>query len=562
MPFIPRLRAPDWTSPYWINTAYGGYNRCIVNDNDVIQIPGAVVPNCVGYAWGRFLEILGATNCYLSTGDAGTWYGHNDGYARGPVPYVGAVACWSRPGYAGHVAIVEKVNDDGSIILSESGWSSTSPFWISTQYPPNYYSTEYHFQGFIYNPLYLPGSTDVGVQNKLVQFINVANSIIGKDAKWVWETSGLGVGQPWCVATIIAIAKIVGGLLNVCITNTYGTSSMCRLGVANGYGTWLPGPYQGVVTIPQVGDFVTFRRGDPEDYVGYDKYQADHIEIVVEVESDGTSFKTVAGNSGNGTTYTRKVKYNYHSTSSGDINGYFRPFWYLVGGSYVPFGYASTLYNFLNTRADATLREIAYMNSAGEPSINLTSNNRSYPLSVINFTPMIGALYNLLAPALGIAGGQYGVIDNLDNTAKAIVQYLVMKELPVSSAIGILANCYAESGLRLDAEGDDGDSFGLFQWNEEAERYVKDYVGADWATNLTGQMDFLWYELTSDFPTMLAKLYTFPNTESGAREAAKLFMIQFERPLDQSESAQEGRADIASRYWNQIAIQTVTEVFN
>lgn len=555
MAFLKRISAPNWYNPRWVNVGYGGYNRCMVRDNGIVSVKGTVVPNCTGYAWGRFLEILDATDCNLSTGNAGNWYSYTkDGYSRGTVPALGAVICFSNPGKAGHVAIVEEINEDGSIVISESGYSSRSPFWTSTQFPPNYYHSPYQFQGFIYAPGYEPNT----LSNKLVQFINIANSIVGKDCYWVWKNSGLSQGQPWCVATIIAVAKIVGGLIDVIIPLTYSTSAMSRLGVANGYGTWLPGPYQGVITQPQVGDFVTFRWYSPSVYKNDDKYTADHIEIVVEVADNGSSFRTVAGNSGSGNTYTRKVKYNDHNTNSSAINGYYRPNWSTVGGAY--YGYSSQLYEFQNTRADATLREIGYINQHGEPSIQVSNNSTSYPLSVINFTPMVGALYSLIAPALGITAGQVGIIDNLNSTAQAIVQYLTNKGLPVSSAIGILANCYEESRLDLSAVGDNGNSYGLFQWNEAAGRYMRRYVGATWRTNLTGQMDFLWQELNSSFSSLLSKLYKFPNTEYGAREAAKAFMLDFERPSDQSQRAQEGRADVASGYWKQIAIQTVSEV--
>ena len=142
MTFRPRLSAPGYSSKYWysLNPFYhAGYG----------------LPNCTCYAWGRFYEILGRKPV-LSLGNAEDWYGKNDGYSRGSTPRLGAVICWrkGRAGYggdgAGHVAVVEKIYSDGSILISQSGWRS-SRFWTSVV-KKGYHRSGYVFQGFIYNP--------------------------------------------------------------------------------------------------------------------------------------------------------------------------------------------------------------------------------------------------------------------------------------------------------------------------------------------------------------------------------------------------------------------------
>ena len=58
-------------------------------------------------------------------------FGTADGYARGFTPKLGDVACGSLGGVAngnegaGHVAIVEQINNDGSIVISESNYGGT-----------------------------------------------------------------------------------------------------------------------------------------------------------------------------------------------------------------------------------------------------------------------------------------------------------------------------------------------------------------------------------------------------------------------------------------------------
>lgn len=146
-----RLSAPTTDNKYYIHTSAGGYNSCIHIKN------GSVLPNCVGYAWGRWYELLGFKP-KLSRGNAEDWWGYKDGYSRGQTPKLGAVICWrkgktgtSKDG-AGHVAIVEQINSDGSIVTSNSGYSGTR-FYKQTLKPPYNIGSAYTFQGFIYLPV-------------------------------------------------------------------------------------------------------------------------------------------------------------------------------------------------------------------------------------------------------------------------------------------------------------------------------------------------------------------------------------------------------------------------
>jgi len=152
--YSPRLSAPSTTNSYYIHTSYGGLNECIHISG------GSVLPNCVGYAWGRSYENLGSRP-NLSKANAEYWYGTNDGYSRGKTPCLGAVACWRKgivgddPNIsgsdAGHVAVVEQIDGD-VVITSESGYGS-SRWWKTTRSASNSNfsaSSSYIFQGFIY----------------------------------------------------------------------------------------------------------------------------------------------------------------------------------------------------------------------------------------------------------------------------------------------------------------------------------------------------------------------------------------------------------------------------
>lgn len=149
--YTPRLTAPSISDKNWLHYTKGGYNYCILISGN------SCLPNCVGYAWGRWRELLGAYH-KLSRANAENWWGNTgDGYQRGQTPRVGAVICW-RKGQAGnaadgagHVAIVERVNADGSITTSNSGYGG-SRFWTATYKYPYNVGKNYFFQGFIYNP--------------------------------------------------------------------------------------------------------------------------------------------------------------------------------------------------------------------------------------------------------------------------------------------------------------------------------------------------------------------------------------------------------------------------
>lgn len=163
--FIPRLTEPTNDDKNYRHYTHGGYNYCIYINN------GSVLPNCVGYAWGRWRELLSKFH-NLSRANAEMWYGNTvDGYKRGKTPKLGAVICW-RKGVvgnesdgAGHVGIVEEINDT-NIVVSMSAYKGNR--WFTRTFPiGNYNYNSYVFQGFIYPPVefteekYTPGTYKV-----------------------------------------------------------------------------------------------------------------------------------------------------------------------------------------------------------------------------------------------------------------------------------------------------------------------------------------------------------------------------------------------------------------
>ena len=155
--FTPQLTAPAVNNKYWISTKHGGLNECII----INKKTGACLPNCVGWAWGEAYRAWGVKP-KLCRGNAEDWYHYKDGYKRGKDPKLGAIICWrkGKVGYsadgAGHVAFVEKINKDGTIVVSNSNYSGTRFFTRTLTKANNWYiGTGLVFQGFIYPPVTL-----------------------------------------------------------------------------------------------------------------------------------------------------------------------------------------------------------------------------------------------------------------------------------------------------------------------------------------------------------------------------------------------------------------------
>ena len=170
--YIPRLIRPEINNKYYNSNI----NPFVSAGYGMFQNGG----NCTCYAFGRMSELIGE-KCKLYTGNAETWYSHTeDGYKRGQTPKLGAIICWEGVGYkAGHVAVVEEIKSDGTIVTSNSAWKK-SLFYLKTLKPPYNMGVGYKLQGFIYCPIDFgdnpSGKTDIKYQtydNKKKKWLNV-----------------------------------------------------------------------------------------------------------------------------------------------------------------------------------------------------------------------------------------------------------------------------------------------------------------------------------------------------------------------------------------------------
>ena len=140
--FTPRFECPSYDNPYYFS------------DMNLYYDAGWGMPNCTAYAYGRAYEITGKEP-KLCPYNAELWYGYNQNYGYynyGQTPAIGAIACWSYSYGGGHVAVVEQINDDGTIVMSNSAYSGTM-FYVSyadVNDPHMGGYSSWYFQGFIY----------------------------------------------------------------------------------------------------------------------------------------------------------------------------------------------------------------------------------------------------------------------------------------------------------------------------------------------------------------------------------------------------------------------------
>ena len=155
-----RTSKPKAGNKYYTRKSSGGYNGAVKGKpTDACD----VLANCVGYANGRFAEIIGKDKIeYQLVSNAENFIEHAKEYGLPVVDYptLGGIMVWQKGNTlngsdgAGHVAIVERIDGANQIYTSESGYNS-KPFWNSKRNNNNGrwgQRDTYTFRGCIVNP--------------------------------------------------------------------------------------------------------------------------------------------------------------------------------------------------------------------------------------------------------------------------------------------------------------------------------------------------------------------------------------------------------------------------
>lgn len=195
--FTRRTTAPEYGNVYYYN---GAYNPFAYNQN--------LIGECTWYVWGRAYEILGHRP-NISRGHAKDFYTYNlnsGAYPYGNEPKLGAIACFAPNNHAywtGHVAIVEAVGGDGSVILSEYNFVSRHAFSANRYLNPTEART--WVQGYIYLrpddpviPDHIPGPVG-GSDDDIADGDYTIRSDVAEGRSLGWEGDGNTNGQNVCL---------------------------------------------------------------------------------------------------------------------------------------------------------------------------------------------------------------------------------------------------------------------------------------------------------------------------------------------------------------------------
>lgn len=149
------------TNKFYNTTSNGGYSCCIVGSPT--DKNANVLSNCVGYACGRFNEIIGEMKYpYLNCNAENFIERAKEFYNLEVVPYpvLGGIMVWQKGTTlngndgAGHVEVVEEIIDKNTILTSASNYGGTA-FYNARRSNSNGrwgMSSGYTFRGCIVNP--------------------------------------------------------------------------------------------------------------------------------------------------------------------------------------------------------------------------------------------------------------------------------------------------------------------------------------------------------------------------------------------------------------------------
>lgn len=194
-----RTKKPEAGNKFYNTKSNGGYSTCI--QGKPTDKGCNVLANCVGYACGRFNEIIGemkypSLNCNAENfiERAKNTYG----LEVGQEPKVGAIMCWqhgtlSGSDGAGHVAIVEKVISDTEVYTSESSYGGKAFFNATRKKGTGKWGiSNYTFRGFIYNPAIKPEPTPTPTPSDK---FNIGDKVVINGALYVSSTASSPAGS-------------------------------------------------------------------------------------------------------------------------------------------------------------------------------------------------------------------------------------------------------------------------------------------------------------------------------------------------------------------------------
>ena len=166
-------------------------------------------------------------------------------------------------------------------------------------------------------------------------------------------------------------------------------------------------------------------------------------------------------------------------------------------------------------------------------------DQEAYTLSTEQEKPYAAVRFVMEMKILRLANASANTVsESTDSNELEIFQYLTgQMGLNAAAASGIMANIYCESSFYADIEEDTTSTnkgYGLCQWTGSRRTDLTNYCAKNNLNYKTvnGQMQFLEYELTTSYTSLLTKLQNTANTRQGAYEAGYNWCYYFERPYN------------------------------
>ena len=159
MSFAIRTTKPS-NNKFYITTDKGGYSQCV--KGSPTDPKANVLSNCVGYACGRFNEVIGEMKYpkFYTNAENFIEVAKNYGLEISMTPVKGSILVMQKGNTlsgkdgAGHVIFIEEVYDNNHVYTSESAYGGTA-FYNVHRYNTNGrwgMGSGYSFRGFIINP--------------------------------------------------------------------------------------------------------------------------------------------------------------------------------------------------------------------------------------------------------------------------------------------------------------------------------------------------------------------------------------------------------------------------
>lgn len=371
----------------------------------------------------------------------------------------------------------------------------------------------------------------------------------------------------WC-ALLVTACEVIAEIDWKILGPGEGVGGITSYSV-DAYGAeWIEGPYfTRSAVYPQPGDLISFVGSPASTYSGYE--HGGHIGIVEWVDDGGVH--TIEGNAGD------CCCRNTYAFDYDDINGYVRADWAAVGDDVSQYGGDSgggsgggsgsggkkkrkkkkgPLYTSRNDRHDMTLRQVGYLDG----NYQLSNSSSSVAISVINYTSLLGDLYDRFAPeSYEEYDTEEGVnvdTSNLEGNIKISVDFFLENDFSASAASALTGCLYSYSQLNVAFSKDLGMIGGEMKrlqgiggWPNPRWQWVRERLGDDrYSLSNPGQLDCVRDELSKDYPQLLSAIQHRRLSPQDTQDVVELVIKNYNDYFDSEPALKRAKESAAEIY--------------